>query len=651
MITDLWIENFKGIGKRQHIPLRPITLLFGANNAGKSTVLLSLLYLREIVENQDCDPEVAKFESSIEFGGFGNMAHIDERGFRSNMIRIGCRVSLQENEATDIIQGESFLGAANGHEVAIVGEMRSATVHLNVSRGKNKQGVPVVTSTEIAFNDQLVCRITVQNTVASMQLNAAHPLLWTPELAWLSRPLEKYLAYEGNYFRFIETTDRGEMLEFLELQRDFSTFVSLHGMDRLFEPYGLDGMPKSGIFAVVPFNFFCELKYGPDEDGDEHEFYESVLIVFDSVSEEWIVWGLFGAGREWEDEEAYAAIEMRRHLLEGCENFLNAEVSRVLNNCWHSMPTPNRKVSLGQEVSGVLQPAPHEITQPTEAAPTGIKRDALLNVLLRLPIIAIQNQLRVMTHIGPKRRDVPRTLSTQTAWGLTSWRDGSAAWTTLLECDDSIVQHVSSWLNSEKFLNAGVELRRDSTTVVDAEAKIRMRRMIAASENVHDASAELDVILAELPTYSVLRLYSGRKILQLQDVGEGITQVVPILVAQASLGGLLTVEQPELHLHPSIQTGLADVLLQVLKHRDNGKLLIETHSEHLILRILRRIRQTTDGELPEHIPPVKPDDVCVLWVDNLGDGTTFTRLRIDERGEFIDRWPKGFFSERAEELY
>jgi predicted ATPase len=48
---------------------------------------------------------------------------------------------------------------------------------------------------------------------------------------------------------------------------------------------------------------------------------------------------------------------------------------------------------------------------------------------------------------------------------------------------------------------------------------------------------------------------------------------------------------------------------------------------------------------------VKPDDVCVLWVDNLGDGTTFQRLRIDEQGEFIDRWPMGFFSERAEELF
>ncbi|MFO1004262.1 MAG: hypothetical protein U0936_28415, partial [Planctomycetaceae bacterium] len=87
------------------------------------------------------------------------------------------------------------------------------------------------------------------------------------------------------------------------------------------------------------------------------------------------------------------------------------------------------------------------------------------------------------------------------------------------------------------------------------------------------------------------------------------------------------------------------------RERRNFQSIIETHSEHLILRILRRIRQTTNGDLPQHIPPVKPDDVCVLWVDNLGDGTTFQRLRIDEQGEFIDRWPQGFFSERAEELF
>ena len=143
-----------------------------------------------------------------------------------------------------------------------------------------------------------------------------------------------------------------------------------------------------------------------------------------------------------------------------------------------------------------------------------------------------------------------------------------------------------------------------------------------------------------------------------QDVGEGITQVIPVIAAfvraSTSIGamGLLAIEQPELHLHPSLAAKIGDLALSMIAPRMSPSVaIIETHSEHLILRILRRIRQTTDDELPDHIPPVKPDDVCVLWVDNLGDGTTYTRLRISDQGRWLDRWPDGFFRERHEDLF
>lgn len=78
MITDLWIENFKSIGKRQHIPLRPITLLFGANSAGKSTVLHALLYLREIICNQNVNPtKPLEGEQTVNLGGFHNLVLFD----------------------------------------------------------------------------------------------------------------------------------------------------------------------------------------------------------------------------------------------------------------------------------------------------------------------------------------------------------------------------------------------------------------------------------------------------------------------------------------------------------------------------------------------------------------------------------------------
>ena len=57
-LTRIEIENFKGIGDRQMVELRPITLLFGPNSAGKSTILQALHYLREILERGNIDPDV-----------------------------------------------------------------------------------------------------------------------------------------------------------------------------------------------------------------------------------------------------------------------------------------------------------------------------------------------------------------------------------------------------------------------------------------------------------------------------------------------------------------------------------------------------------------------------------------------------------------
>ena len=79
--------------------------------------------------------------------------------------------------------------------------------------------------------------------------------------------------------------------------------------------------------------------------------------------------------------------------------------------------------------------------------------------------------------------------------------------------------------------------------------------------------------------------------------------------------------------------------------------LIETHSEHLILRMLRRIRETHANELPPGAPPLKPGDIAVYYVEPGEDGASIKYLRVDETGEFVDRWPKGFFEERAEELF
>lgn len=149
-----------------------------------------------------------------------------------------------------------------------------------------------------------------------------------------------------------------------------------------------------------------------------------------------------------------------------------------------------------------------------------------------------------------------------------------------------------------------------------------------------------------------LRDSQGRKHL-FEDVGSGIGYLLPVLCGifeNSHKFSTCFVQQPELHIHPALQAAMGDVLIG--SNKGGPQLLIETHSEHLLLRILKRIRQT---HLQTHIASelkINADDVCVLYFDPSPNGTTAVKhLRITEDGEFMDRWPRGFFNERDQELF
>lgn len=124
------------------------------------------------------------------------------------------------------------------------------------------------------------------------------------------------------------------------------------------------------------------------------------------------------------------------------------------------------------------------------------------------------------------------------------------------------------------------------------------------------------------------------------DVGFGIGQLLPVLVEGLLEGSqTIAVEQPEIHLHPRLQAHLADFFIE--SSRSERQWIIETHSEALILRLQRRIRE---GNL-------SASEVCVLFVEHGKAGSTISELRLDDRGQFIDEWPGGFFEESYEEVF
>ncbi|MCC6694824.1 MAG: DUF3696 domain-containing protein [Candidatus Hydrogenedentes bacterium] len=135
------------------------------------------------------------------------------------------------------------------------------------------------------------------------------------------------------------------------------------------------------------------------------------------------------------------------------------------------------------------------------------------------------------------------------------------------------------------------------------------------------------------------------------DIGYGVSQLLPIIVACLSTRAkLVTIEQPELHVHPALQAEIGSLLAEAIRIVDadqvqeeiqnHKRFLIETHSEHLILRLQRLVRSGV----------LKPDDVAVLYVSRGKEGSDVTQLRLDENGDFLDDWPGGFFPERLREL-
>ena len=128
------------------------------------------------------------------------------------------------------------------------------------------------------------------------------------------------------------------------------------------------------------------------------------------------------------------------------------------------------------------------------------------------------------------------------------------------------------------------------------------------------------------------------------DVGFGVSQVLPIVAELlAKQSSVICIEQPEIHLHPALQAKLGDLLIEATSREGRAnQVLVETHSEHLMLRLQRRIR---DGVLD-------PADISVVYIDQDEAGQARAlQLRLDSEGDFLDEWPQGFFEERLDEVF
>jgi AAA15 family ATPase/GTPase len=176
----------------------------------------------------------------------------------------------------------------------------------------------------------------------------------------------------------------------------------------------------------------------------------------------------------------------------------------------------------------------------------------------------------------------------------------------------------------------------------DPEVEISVARSLKDLGLIH--SFRLQTIAPNRTEYEILVQKSPNSTeVLITDVGFGVSQILPILVLcyYAPKGATLIFEQPEIHLHPSVQAGLADVFIDVIKTR-NIQIVIESHSEHLLRRLQRRIAEEKDGFTNED---------AALYFCNMSDqgDSELVSLELDPFGN-ISNWPDGFFGDEMGDL-
>ncbi len=545
MIKTLFTGNFKAFAETQRIPIKPITLIFGPNSAGKSSFIHSLALACETERTGRLD--IFKTEvggSAIDLGGFRQYIH---RGEARRRMEWGAELEVS---------------SLHGHLAELLASVKTLKVMLSVGVELDNEerplpgSEPAVTAYELMADDQLLLRMSRRRDgkLRLDRLNHEHAVF---------REVLKAIVTTTTTTDTITTEDFegiGEVIN--DLVPELSTYVT-----RLF-PEGLS-----------------------IRSSDTAETEQATLFPVSKGSRK-----------------------------EDLANAISFFLPRTLDEL----------------IKGVGQ--------------------------------AISQELKKLHYLGPLRSFPPRHLAFSQHEDANWYAGGGYAWD-VVRRDDHVREAVNAWLGSDKLqtpyelavrsllaldqlhgpLEQGLEQVQDEGLDIEPDYD-DTPDPIGAYPVIKDIEAEANNLLAIIDESDVDRIRElvlidqrSNTVVTHRDVGIGITQVLPVLVtAYASRNKLIAMEQPEIHLHPALQAELGDVFIEAAIGEQKNRFILETHSEHLILRILRRIRE---GRL-------RPDDLSVLFVEPLpGRASRIVELRVDEEGDFIDRWPGGFFEESYHEKF
>ena len=554
MISAIQIANFKAFAAAQRIPIKPLTLIYGANSSGKSSIIHSLALAKHALETGELDIHRTTLGGdAIDLGGFRQFVH--------------------KREANRRVEWAMDLDASmfQGGLAELLAPVKKLTVLFSIG---------------IELDDQ------------DRPRPEASPEIYTYEL----------LADGHNLLRMSRRKDGKLKLDRLDHQHPVFREV---------------------IKALVMMSTTTDTIHQDDFEGLDEAIAELVPHVVASST---------------------------RFLPDGLERSTSFRADG--QNALYTISKANRREDLGAAVRSFLPR----------------KLDGLLKGVRN----SVSSELDRFKYLGPLRSYPARHLAFSQHNDPNWYAGGGYAWD-VVRRDVGVRAKVNEWLSAQDRLQTPYELMvRDLVGIDQLEEPLLEGLEIINAEGldiepdyddeptpsgaypvISDPEVEATKLCDLIRSSDIDKLHElimvdrrSNTVVSHRDVGIGVSQVLPVLVtAFASINQIIAIEQPEIHLHPALQGDLGDLLIHSALGGDKNIFVVESHSEHLLLRLMRRMRETYHDKLPNNFPKVSPEDVSVLFVEPDGSRSIIREMPLNENGELVKAWPGGFFEEGLREIF